>query len=150
MARRVLSDEALTQIEAAITAGESRHGAEIRFVIESSLEPAQIWKRVTPRDRALILFSSLGVWDTEHNSGVLLYVLVADRAVEIIADRAAARAVPAAAWQEVCRTMANTCQTGQMSAAALTAIAAIHALAEPHFPPGPNNPDELPNRPVIL
>lgn len=150
MVRRVLSDEALTRIEAAISAGESRHGAEVRFVIESSLEPAQILRRVTPRDRALVLFSSLGVWDTEHNNGVLLYVLVADRAVEIIADRAAAKAVPAAAWEDVCSTMAGACRAGPMSEAALAAIASIHRLVEPHFPPGPGNPDELPNRPVIL
>lgn len=148
--RRALTDDELTRIEAAISAGELRHGAEIRFVIESSLEPAQIWRRVTPRERALMLFSSLGVWDTEHNNGVLLYVLMADRAVEIIADRASARVVPAAAWEDVCRTMGNTCQTGQMCSAALTAIESIHGLVEPHFPPGQVNPNELPNRPVVL
>lgn len=98
----------------------------------------------------MALFSSLGVWDTEHNNGVLLYVLMADRAVEIIADRAAARAVPAAAWENVCRTLANDCQAGQMGAAALTAIESIHSLVESHFPPGQNNPNELPNRPVVL
>ncbi len=148
--RALLPDSSMLKIEAAITAGELRHSAEIRFVIEASLDLAQVWSGITPRQCALKVFSDLRVWDTEANNGVLLYVLMADRSVEVIADRAVARLVAQSSWDALCQQLALAYRAGDYLEGTLTAITELHRLIEPHFPPSANNPDELPNRPLII
>jgi uncharacterized membrane protein len=102
----------LEAIERAIAESETTHGAEIRFAIEAALEPGEVWAGKTPRQRALEVFSSLGVWDTEANNGVLIYLLLADRDVEIVADRGYNGKVSAAEWSTVCETMERDLRAG--------------------------------------
>jgi uncharacterized membrane protein len=101
--RMLFSPAVLSQIEAAIGDAEAQHSGEIRFVVETALHPAALWHNVTPRARALQVFALLRIWDTHHNNGVLIYVLRADRAVEILADRGISARVTEAEWQAVCR-----------------------------------------------
>ena len=95
----------LRRLEGFIARSEARHMGQIRFVIESNLTPEQIWHRIGTRERAWAWFGELKVWDTEHNSGVLVYISFADHAIEVVCDRGVARQVDAAVWQAVCREM---------------------------------------------
>jgi uncharacterized membrane protein len=142
----------LSRIEAAIAESERRHTGEIRVAIEASLDPVHVRHGRSPRERALQVFSELAVWDTEGNNGVLVYVLLADRGVEIVADRGYNGRVPAAEWAAVCRAMESSFSAGRFEQGALEGIARVSDLVAVHFPAGPGsrNPDELPNRPVIL
>lgn len=153
--RRAFPQSALDAIEAAIRASETRHGGEIRFAIENSLAPAQVWRGVRGRERAIDVFSSLRVWDTEHNSGVLIYLLLADHDIEIVADRGIAARVGPQAWEEVAQTMEAAFRQGDFERGALAGIESVSELLAGHFPPSGlfpsgHNPDELANRPVIL
>ena len=148
--RRCFPDALLREIEVRVGAAEAGHGAELRVAIEPSLGLADVWRRRTPRERALEVFGSLRVWDTEGNNGVLLYVLLADRAVEIVADRAAARAIGDHRWDEVARALADAYRSGDWAGGTLAAIDRINALLAEAFPAAGRNPDELPNRPVML
>ena len=105
--RVLFSPAVLAQIEAAIGAAEAQHSGEIRFVVETALPLSALWQDVTPRARALQVFAHLRVWDTHANNGVLIYVLRADRAVEILADRGISARVSEAEWQAVCREVEN-------------------------------------------
>src|SRR5690606_3104073 len=104
-ARHRFSPPVLEAIERTIRDAESRHVGEIRFVVESALDLPELWRELTPRQRAVQLFSLLGVWDTAQNNGVLVYVLLADRDVEILADRGIAERVPQSDWEEICHEM---------------------------------------------
>ena len=148
--RARLPDASMLVIEAAIAVGEARHSAEIRFVVEASLDLQQVWSGTQPRERALLVFSNLRVWDTEANNGILLYVLMADRSVEVVADRAVARRIAQSSWDAVCQQMAQAYRGGDFLNGTLAAIAQLHELVEPHFPSGRENLDELPNRPLII
>ena len=147
--RRAFPDALLDEIEARITAGEQRHGAELRFVIEARLAPAAVWARVTARARAVELFSELGVWDTERNNGVLVYVLLADHAVEIVADRGARALIDPTEWKQACTTMSAAYARGEFREGSLRAIELLDDALAAAFPPGQRNPDELPNRPLV-
>src|SRR6266478_602836 len=103
--RRRFSSQALKRIEDAIAAGERLHEGQVRFAVEASLPLGQILRGLEPRARALELFGRLGVWDTEHNSGVLIYVLLADKRVETVADRGIHGKVGSAAWDAICGEM---------------------------------------------
>lgn len=148
--RRAFPQATLDSIEAAVRISETRHSGEIRFAIENSLAPERVWRGMSGRERAVEVFSSLRVWDTEHNSGVLIYLLLADRDIEIIADRGIAARVDAAVWEQVAHTMEAAFRQGEFERGALAGIEQISALLEAHFPPSGHNPDELANRPVIL
>jgi uncharacterized membrane protein len=148
--KRAFPPSTLDAIEAAIRASETRHGGEIRFVIENSLPPILAWRGVSGRARALEVFSNLRVWDTESNSGILIYLLLADRGIEIIADRGIAARVTGDAWEDVARTMEAAFRQGDFERGALTGIAAVDALLAAHCPPPRHNPNELENRPTIL
>lgn len=148
--RRAFPREGLARIEARIGAGEIRHAGEIRIAIEDALSLGRIWSGVGPRERALEVFGALQVWDTEANNGVLVYLLLADHAVEIVADRAAAKAIGEAQWREVAAELAAACRRAEFVDGVLVAIQRIDALLEASFPAGDRNPDELPNRPAIL
>lgn len=148
--KRAFPQSALDAIEAAIRTSEMRHGGEIRFVIENSLPPILAWRGVSGRERALEVFSNLRVWDTESNSGVLIYLLLADRDIEIVADRGITARVAQTAWEAVARTMEAAFRQGDFERGALAGIAAVDALLAAHCPPPGHNPNELDNRPVIL
>jgi hypothetical protein len=143
---------ALAAIERAIDASELEHSGEIRFAIEGSLEPGEVWAGKTPRARALEVFAALGIWDTEANNGVLIYVLLADRDVEIVADRGFNGKVDASEWNEVCRAMEADFRAGRFDTGAVQGIHAAGKLLARHYPPLPGGRDEdaLPNRPAVL
>jgi uncharacterized membrane protein len=146
--RRAFDAETLDAIEKTISEMERSHGGEIRFAIEASLPALDVMRKVMPRDRALQVFSDLRVWDTEANNGVLIYVLWADRDVEIVADRGYNGRVSAREWSEVCHRMEQLFGNGDTRRAATEGIRAVGALIGQHFPAVDR--DELPNRPVVL
>ena len=149
--RRRFSSQALKRIEDAIAAGERRHEGQVRFAVEASLPLGQILRGLEPRARALELFGRLGVWDTEHNSGVLIYVLLAERAIEIVADRGIAARVAPAEWQRICERMRERFAMREYQAGALEAIEAVSAILANHFPAGSMpRTNELPDEPVVL
>lgn len=148
--RRAFPQATLDAIEAAIRMSETRHGGEIRFAIENSLPGILAWRGMSGRERAIEMFSSLRVWDTEHNSGVLVYLLLADHDIEIVADRGIAARVAPAAWEAVAQTMEAAFRQGEFERGALAGIEQIGALLAAHFPPPGHNPDELANRPAII
>jgi uncharacterized membrane protein len=148
LARRHFPAATLGRIEAAIRESESRHRGEIRFAIEGGLAPAHL-KHAT-RARARQVFAQLGVWDTEENSGVLIYVQLVDRRIEIVADRGIAREVAQAEWDAVCRAMEQAFRRGEYEAGAVQAIRAVTEILARHFPAGPANANELPDKPVML
>jgi hypothetical protein len=137
-------------IENAIRESERLHHGELRFVVEGGLNLWLLLNGRTPRARALEMFSQLRVWDTENNSGVLIYVQVVDRRIEIIADRGINRKVGQQTWDAVSRTIETAFRAGRYEAGAIEGIREITALLARHFPPGGENPDELPNAPVVL
>ena len=147
---RAFPREGLARIEERIGAGEIRHAGEIRIAIEDSLSLGSVWSAMSPRERALEVFGALRVWDTSANNGVLVYLLLADHAVEIVADRAAATAIDEARWREITEGIVAACRRGEFVEGVLVAIQRIDDLLEAAFPAGDRNPDELPNRPVIL
>jgi uncharacterized membrane protein len=144
------SKSALQRIEAAVKNSEASHGGEIRVAIESSLRAGLIFENRTPRQRALELFSLYRVWDTEHNNGVLLYLLLADRQVEIIADRGIHRIVGNEVWQRICAEIEQAFKKGQFESGLLQGIQQIGALMEEHYPYCLDDENELPNRPIII
>jgi uncharacterized membrane protein len=148
--RRRFTSEALARIESALEDAEGRHAGEIRFAIETAFDLPQLWLGVRPSERALEVFGLLGVWDTEANNGVLIYVLMADRDVEIVADRAIAACVPKAEWNAICGAMETEFRAGRFAEGALAGIAAAGELLGRYFPAGAGDRDEQPNRPVLL
>lgn len=151
-ARRVFPDALLKRIEEAIERSEREHSAELRFAIEASLPLSDVVRGRSPRERALEVFAQTGVWDTEANNGVLLYVLLADHAVEIVADRAAAAKIPEEHWRGICCAMSEAYKSGNFEAGTLAAIERIGGLLAEAFPrqAGKSDVDELPNRPLVL
>jgi uncharacterized membrane protein len=149
---RAFPSATLTAIEAAIAESEQRHSGEIRVAIEASLDPWHVRHGRSPRERALQVFANLAVWDTEANNGVLVYVLLADRDVEIVADRGYNGRVSAEEWAAVCRTMESSFAAGRFEQGSLAGLRKVGELVARHFPaaPGARNPDELPNRPALL
>ena len=143
---------ALDAIERAIDVSERDHAGEIRFAIEGALEPGEIRAGKTPRQRALEVFAALGVWDTAANNGVLVYVLLADRDVEIVADRGYNGKVSAAEWNDVCKAMEADFRAARFESGAVAGVRAAGRLVAQHFPPLPGGRDEdaLPNRPAVL
>lgn len=144
------SPQGLDYIEQAIEYGETRHGGEIRFVVEAGLHPIDILTGKKPRPRALELFGRLNVWDTEANNGVLLYLLLADRDIEIVADRGIANRVSQDVWEAICDTMEVQFKAGEFETGVIKGIEAINAVLESHFPRSEANKNELSNRPLLM
>jgi uncharacterized membrane protein len=148
--RRRFNADVLTRIEQALRRIEGQHAGELRFAVETAFDLPELWYGVTPRQRALQVFGHLGVWDTAGNNGVLIYVLMADRDVEIIADRAIAARVSQAEWDAVCRDMENHFRAGRFAEGSETGIAAVGSLLGKHFPGRGGDRDEQSNQPVLL
>jgi uncharacterized membrane protein len=148
--RRAFPQDALARIEAAIADAEKAHAGELRFAVENALALHSVVLGQTPRERAVALFSELRVWDTEDNSGVLIYLLMAERDIEIVADRGVAARVAQAEWDAVARTMEAAFTAGEFEAGVLAGIKRIGELLAAHWPTVGHNPDELPNRAVIV
>ena len=148
--RRAFPRQALDRIERAIRDTEASHDGQIRFAVEAALELAPLLGGQTARQRALEVFSSLRVWDTEHNNGVLIYLLLADREVEIVADRGIHVRLGVEVWEDICRRMEAEFRAGRFEAGV---VAGIHAVGEHltrHFPARSGKPNEIPDAPVLL
>jgi uncharacterized membrane protein len=148
--RRHFTPEVRAAIERAIGECEAHHGGEIRFVVETAFDLPELLRGLSPRRRALQLFGHLGVWDTAHNNGVLIYVLMADRAVEIVADRGIAVRIKQAEWETVCRQMQHHYREGRFREGSVVGILGVGALLGRHFPGRLGGSNELPDQPVLL
>jgi uncharacterized membrane protein len=144
----------LDAIEQAIARAETAHCGEIRFAVETALAPLHVLNDVAPRARALDVFAHLRVWDTEHNNGVLIYVQLADRNVEIVADRGFQGRVSPAEWELVCRLMEEHYRAGRFEVGSVAGVDAIGSLLTRHFPPDQRHTsqshNQLPDRPTLL
>ncbi len=147
---RVLPAESLQRLTQDIAVSEKRHGGELRLVIEHALQLNWLWNGVTAHDRAVKVFSDLHVWDTEANNGVLIYLLLADRQVEIVADRGINRIVGSAEWSRICRLMEESFRTGNFEEGLRRGIAEITRHLEKHSPRRDEDVNELPDAPMML
>ena len=140
----------LKDIEMAVKHSERQHRGELCFAIENTLSPIWVWRGMSARQRATEVFSILRVWDTEENCGVLIYVLLTDREVHIVADRGIARRVPQAEWDAVAQAMQKAFRQGDFRCGSLEGIERITTMLATHFPPNADNPNELSNKPVVV
>jgi uncharacterized membrane protein len=148
--RLAFPSKVLQEIEQGITESERQHRGELRFAIENALLPSWVWRGLSARQRALEVFSTLRLWDTEDNSGVLIYVLLADREVHIIADRGIAKQVVQAEWDRIAQAMQQQFRAGHFREGALEGIRRITTQLATFFPPGAQNLNELSNKPIIV
>jgi uncharacterized membrane protein YgcG len=148
--RRHFGPAVRAAIEQGVKECEAHHVGEIRFVVETAFDLPELWHDLAPRQRALQLFGLLGVWDTAHNNGVMIYVLMADRVVEIVADRGIGARVSQAEWQAVCRDMQQHFRAGRFREGSLAGIAGVGQLLGRHFPGHRHGGQELPDQPVLL
>ena len=147
---RAFPRKSLLAIEKAIKASEAAHVGEIRFAVEGALDGTRLFRGQSARERAIEVFSKLRVWDTEHNNGVLVYLLLADRSVEIIADRAAHTKVDSHEWQGICRGMERAFGQANYEQGVLSGLQAVTGHLVKHFPPSADGRNELRDKPVIL
>jgi uncharacterized membrane protein len=148
--KRAFPPDALARIEQAIAAGERTHRGQVCFAAEGALPPLRVLRKLTPRERALEVFGLLRVWDTEENAGVLIYVLLADRDVEIVADRGIDRLVDAREWRAICAGMEAAFGKSRYADGAAQGIGEISALLARYFPRTTASANELPDKPVVL
>ncbi len=148
--RRAFPDRALLAIERAIGDSEAGHRSELRFVVEGALDGVPLLRGQTARERAIELFARLHVWDTEHNTGVLIYLLFADRRVEIVADRGIHACAGAAAWEGICGAMEKRFRAGEFEMGAVEGIEAVGRLVCCHLPPRAGERNELSNTPTLM
>lgn len=149
-ARRAFPPDTLKAIAQAITAGEKTHRGEVRLIVENAMPSDAIWDDVGNRQRALGLFAEHGVWDTEDNCGVLVYINLAEHKIEIVADRAIARKIDSATWQGICNTMTEGYKQSDFHGSTLAAIEHINSLLREHFPSDGTRANELPDDPIVL
>jgi len=140
----------LKDIEKAVKDSERGHSGELRFVVENALAPGLVWRGMSARQRATEIFSNLRVWDTEENSGVLIYLLLADREVHIVADRGIARRVGQDQWDAIAAVMQAAFRRGDFWGGSLEGIERITRILAAHFPASADNPNELSDKPVII
>ena len=149
---RALPREALQRVQQRVAASEKHHSGEIRVCVEAGLPLSYLWRGASARERALTMFGKLRVWDTEHNNGVLIYLLLAEHRIEIVADRGLNALVPQAQWAEVAARMAKAFAKNQFAEGLAAAVDEVHALLAAHFPASPDapNPNELPDAVVLI
>ena len=150
--RRVLPPDVLAQLRRRVAASEQRHTGQVRLCIEAGLPASYLWRDAPARERALMLFGKLRVWDTEHNNGVLVYLLLADHSIEIVADRGIDRHVDAEDWRAMTQSMGAAFQAGRFEDGLTQALEEVSALLVAHFPRAEGEPvcNELPDAPVVL
>jgi uncharacterized membrane protein len=148
--KRAFPPEAMQAIEKAIGEEERRHEGQVRFAVEASLPLANVVRGIQSRARAIGWFGRLGVWDTHHNAGVLIYLLLADRRVELVADRGIHSKVGSAAWEAICGEMQQEFARGQFERGVVIGVRAVSDLLAEHFPPSGERHNDLPDKPVVL
>ena len=146
---RAFPPSAMAAIEDVIAKSECQHSGEVRFAVESALDTSALLAGQSARERALEVFSLLRLWDTDARNGVLIYLLLADRDIEIVADRGL-NLVPAAEWDAICKTMEQALRRRQFQEALVAGVQAVSRLVARHFPGRPADRNELPDRPVAL
>jgi uncharacterized membrane protein len=149
-ARRVFPQHALELIEQAIKEGEATHSGQVRFAVEGALDGRPLFSGQSARERALDIFSQLLIWDTAHNNGVLIYLLLADRKVEIVADRGIDAKVGAGGWQKICADMEADFRGGNFTGGVIKGIQAVSRELATYFPKQGAGPNELPDAPVVI
>jgi uncharacterized membrane protein len=149
-ARRRFPRRVLATIEQSIKDGEATHSGQIRFVVEGALDGAPLFRNQPARERALDIFSHLRIWDTVHNNGVLIYLLLADRDVEIVADRGIDAKVGAAGWEKICADMETDFKAADFEGGVIRGIQAVSRQLAKYFPPHGKGPNELPDTPVVI
>jgi uncharacterized membrane protein len=149
-ARRRFPRRVLAAIEQAIKEGEATHSGQLRFVVEGALDGAPLFRNQSARERALDIFSQLRIWDTAHNNGVLIYLLLADRDVEIVADRGIDVKVGAAGWEKICADMETDFTAGNFESGVIRGIKSVSQQLAKYFPPHGKGPNELPDTPVVI
>lgn len=149
--RRAIPPALAAQLAQRVAASERRHSGEVRICVEAGLPMSYLLRGATARERALAQFSKLRVWDTEHNNGVLIYLLLAEHAIEIVADRGIARRVPQDAWAAIVARMGSAFKERRFEDGLTQALAEVSALLVAHFPlaPGQADANELPDEPVL-
>jgi uncharacterized membrane protein len=148
--RRAFPRSSLNAIEQAIKTSETRHAGQIRFVVEGALDGPPLFRGQSARERALDVFSHLRIWDTAHNSGVLIYLLLADHKVEIVADRGINAAVGDDTWAAICAAMEAEFRNGNFEGGVIAGVQSITGHLAKHFPRDGAGANELPDRPVVL
>lgn len=148
--RRALPRDGLDAVQRAIAASEARHAGQIRFAAEAGLDVMPLIRGLSARDRAIELFSALRVWDTEHNIGVLIYLLFADHSIEIVADRGIHREVGDVGMRRICEGMEIKFRSGSFVNGIVSGIEELTRHLEAHFPPGKACTNELPDKPLLL
>ncbi|MEP6482925.1 MAG: TPM domain-containing protein [Rudaea sp.] len=148
--RRHFPARVLDAIQHAVAQGEAGHDGQVCFAIEGALRLGSLFKNITPRQRAEDVFAHLRVWDTQNNSGVLIYVLLAEHAIEIVADRGIAARVPASEWESICIQMQKRFAAAEFEQGAVEGVAAVSAVLAGHFPATGGKKNELQDRPVLL
>jgi uncharacterized membrane protein len=148
--RRTFPPEALALIERTIKEGETTHSGQVRFAVEGALDGKPLLKDQSARERALDIFSHLRIWDTAHNNGVLIYLLLADHDVEIVADRGIDAKVGTAGWEMICKVMETDFKAGNFTGGVIKGIQAVSQQLAAHFPKHGKGPNELPDKPVVI
>ncbi|KRR18009.1 TPM domain-containing protein [Bradyrhizobium retamae] len=148
--RRDFPPAVLARIEQAIKAGEATHSGQVRFVVEGALDGAPLFRNQPARERALDVFSHLRIWDTADNNGVLIYLLLADHDVEIVADRGINAKVGAAGWETICKEMEADFRAGDFERGVIKGVAAVSRELATHFPKVGGGANELPDAPVVM
>ena len=148
--RRIFPPPVLARIEQAIKAGEATHSGQVRFVVEGALDGGPLLRNQPARERALDIFSQLRIWDTVHNNGVLIYLLLADHDFEIVADRGIDGKVGHAGWEKICQEMEAGFRSGDFERGVIRGIEAVSRELAAHFPRNDAGPNELPDAPVVI
>jgi uncharacterized membrane protein YgcG len=148
--KRVFHPRVLAAIEQAIRDGEATHSGQVRFVVEGALDGKPLFRNESARERALNIFSQLRIWDTAHNNGVLIYLLMADRDFEIVADRGIDAKVGAAGWEKICVEMETDFKAGHLAAGVIKGIEAVSRQLAIHFPKTGSGRNELPDTPLVI
>ena len=149
--RKAIPPDMLQRLKQRVAASENRHSGEIRICVEAGLPASYIWNDSTPRERAVAMFAKMGMWDTDYNNGVLIYLLLAEHAIEIVADRGLSKRVPPEEWQAMVRRMGAAFREGHFEDGLMHALEEVSALLVQHFPlaPGESNSNELPDEPLL-
>ncbi|MDB5874966.1 MAG: hypothetical protein JWQ07_4408 [Ramlibacter sp.] len=149
--RKAIPPDLVERLARRVAASERRHTGEVCIYVEASLPMSYLWRGASARERAIAMFGKLRVWDTEHNNGVLIYLLLAERAIEIVADRGLGERVPPQEWQAIVGRMSAALREGRFEDGLTQALEEVSALLVEHFPAvaGKANPNELPDAPVL-